>query len=1238
MIRRTAKILGLTLTGVGAVALAAGGLFTWRLSQGPIALDPLIPYVEQALSDRDGRFHIDIGELVLSLEGEDGLENTGGRRLDLRARRVQALNAEGAELAAVPEMGIGFSIPALFRGTLSPTRLDLVRPRLTVLRRADGSLAFDVRADAESTGNSDTAGPDLMDEALDSLRRPPDIDRPLGLLRRLSVVGADLRVENRMLDLSWHATRADIVLTRDSQGAQGRARVTLDLGNGGGGATPQAVTVAAAGHYNIADATTDLTLSVDGLEPAALAEVGPALAPLSAVKLALSGTVSARLDPRFEPMTVDLDLRGGAGTVALPADLRPEPVAVRSLELRGSLDVPGRRLRIDDLSLAAADGGEPLGLTGRGELVETDGGRDLRASLSLTAGGRTAGLELSGRQGPDKDGRATARLTGFTPAAVAGLAPLLEPLKAADLPLSGTVEVAFDPSLQPTGGKADITAGRGQLLRPDLFEGPLPVESAQLRLHGDLDRIELDGLNAVLGESGGPQPKVEASGTALRQGNRMAVEAQATARGVALDELHRYWPTVAGPNAREWVTRNLSHGTVTEARAEADLSIPLDGSGPPEQRRFLATMAGEDISVRYFHDLTPVTGAGLEATTDGKTFTIQTKGGRIADPKSGDIEIGDGKVVIGGLDVGKETMDIRLPVQGPVRSILTLIDMPPLGYPTKLEMDPKRTQGTAEAQLHFAFPLLADLKVEQLELDVAGKLHKVAVEKVAAGLNATDGELSLALDLKAMQIKGATKLDGIPVTVDWNESFDSAAKGPRTRIAVKGDATADDLRAHGIDLEDRVQGPFGADILFTVDRKHKLLLTGNLNLEKTRLSIEELGWAKPPGKPGTGKLTLEFDKDRPTRISNLTVDAGGLKTVANLELADGGKRVARVQAPSFKLGQTDLRADLTVLPPAKPGGPAGGYAGTIAGTSLDARGLTGKTPSGEGAVAPPPKKPPSPTDDGRKTPLDVAIKFDSVVFGEGRRLRQVSGTMRRNASAWTLLDLTGRSEGGGVSLKWRPGPQGVYDLAINAEDLGSALQAMDLNDRMRGGRLTLTGRSAEPRADAAIVGKAEIRDYTLIDVPALARILNAISPSGFAELLGGGKGIAFGRMVADFRKEGRLLNLKDLRTSGSALGLTLEGQIDLETETANLQGTIVPVYGLNRLIGQIPLLGDILSGGEGQGIFSATWHVQGPLSDPDVSVNPLAVLAPGFLRNLFFLGGDGTPMPDTKAPPEAHTR
>ena len=32
--------------------------------------------------------------------------------------------------------------------------------------------------------------------------------------------------------------------------------------------------------------------------------------------------------------------------------------------------------------------------------------------------------------------------------------------------------------------------------------------------------------------------------------------------------------------------------------------------------------------------------------------------------------------------------------------------------------------------------------------------------------------------------------------------------------------------------------------------------------------------------------------------------------------------------------------------------------------------------------------------------------------------------------------------------------------------------------------------------------------------------------------------------------------------------------------------------------------------------------VRGPVSEPEVAVNPLSVLAPGFVRNLFFLDSD----------------
>ena len=58
-------------------------------------------------------------------------------------------------------------------------------------------------------------------------------------------------------------------------------------------------------------------------------------------------------------------------------------------------------------------------------------------------------------------------------------------------------------------------------------------------------------------------------------------------------------------------------------------------------------------------------------------------------------------------------------------------------------------------------------------------------------------------------------------------------------------------------------------------------------------------------------------------------------------------------------------------------------------------------------------------------------------------------------------------------------------------------------------------------------------------------------------------------------------------------------------------------------IGRIPVIGDLLVGEEGSGIFAATYRLKGPLDDPDVSVNPLAALAPGFLRNLFGAIADG---------------
>jgi uncharacterized protein YhdP len=118
-----------------------------------------------------------------------------------------------------------------------------------------------------------------------------------------------------------------------------------------------------------------------------------------------------------------------------------------------------------------------------------------------------------------------------------------------------------------------------------------------------------------------------------------------------------------------------------------------------------------------------------------------------------------------------------------------------------------------------------------------------------------------------------------------------------------------------------------------------------------------------------------------------------------------------------------------------------------------------------------------------------------------------------------------------------------------------------------------------------------------------------------ADLLNG-DGISFVRFEAPFALQNGRLDIEHARAFGPALGITLEGGLDRENSQVEFRGTLVPAYTLNSVLGNIPLLGNLLVGREGEGIFAITYAVNGPLSEPKVTVNPLSALAPGFLRSI----------------------
>ncbi len=133
--------------------------------------------------------------------------------------------------------------------------------------------------------------------------------------------------------------------------------------------------------------------------------------------------------------------------------------------------------------------------------------------------------------------------------------------------------------------------------------------------------------------------------------------------------------------------------------------------------------------------------------------------------------------------------------------------------------------------------------------------------------------------------------------------------------------------------------------------------------------------------------------------------------------------------------------------------------------------------------------------------------------------------------------------------------------------------------------------------------------------------------------VGSGELLQFDRMVVPFAVASNQFQLRDAAINGPLVGATLRGRIDFSHETLALSGTYVPLYGFNSVLGVVPLLGDLLKGRDNEGVFGITYAVQGKTSNPDVIVNPVSMLAPGFLRQIFeFEQGPEQQAPRRSAP------
>jgi hypothetical protein len=258
--------------------------------------------------------------------------------------------------------------------------------------------------------------------------------------------------------------------------------------------------------------------------------------------------------------------------------------------------------------------------------------------------------------------------------------------------------------------------------------------------------------------------------------------------------------------------------------------------------------------------------------------------------------------------------------------------------------------------------------------------------------------------------------------------------------------------------------------------------------------------------------------------------------------------------------------------------------------------------------------------------LDIDAKIGRVYLdsGEHRYAEDVILRIKRRddsiESAALEMKVPGRDQTFGLSVE----PTGnIRYVSALTEDAGDLFRLLGIVDTVKGGRLTLTGQFDDATDDRVLTATLKVTDYRVIDAPVLARILTLASFTGIVDELNG-TGISFDRLEADIEMIGDDVTITNGRAHGSALGLTMNGKYDNEADVLDLDGTIVPAYFFNSVLGNIPLIGNILVGEEGSGVFAGAYTVTGPRDTPRVTVNPLTALLPGVLRKIM-TGAGGQP-------------
>ena len=818
-------------------------------------------------------------------------------------------------------------------------------------------------------------------------------------------------------------------------------------------------------------------------------------------------------------------------------------------------------------------------------------------------------------------------LGGFIPARLSNFDPVLATLNLVPTTIDATLEARVGAGFVPISADVSVSASDVELAVPTGDVGNLQAQRVDFAAHIDFMEERLI-VNRAMMDLGGAV--IDGGAGMSWGGDRIELNVDATVTDLPIDRVPDYWPSNVAENARRWIDDHLHDGIVDGATIGVALSAGRSSPGDFTIEELGGGLSYTDLTVDYLPGMPPVTGVDGRGTFDATQFDLS-----VANAAVGSVAVPSGRVVLASL-AGPEvsTADITVDVDGSVAGIMSIIDHEPLGYARLLGISPRQTAGSANGSVSFAFPLLDALATEDILVNAEAAIRGGDIGRVGGDLSLSGINAALRLDNESLNLAGGLRLAGIPFTTQFQERF-SVRSGTAPRVAnLAGVLDLAAFDALGLPTPPGWHGRAAATARYTAGTSvQRIELTADL--AGVSFTVPGLEVTKPSNDPGTLSLIADLRPDGSASLQSVSIDTPVLSAFGRVEIGPGGEfsfaefdrlrwpgndLTAEIQraGDGFAIGLSGTVIDLRQwLDPA----PDPADAATVAmsgSANADVTGSTGTDLQTGG------------TDEATGPTIAISGRAGRLILTDDRELENAQVTLVLAGDTIRRAVIDAEAGNAPVTASYQALGDDRYDILVQANDAGGLLQALGVGEAIDGGLLRLSATQFAHASGPVIDGVLRIEGGQVVDAPLLARILAASSLTDLARRVER-DGLAIDAINLPFRWIAGTVNIDDGEVISGALGLLFSGRVQPAAERIDLSGTIVPIFGLNQMLASIPVVGDILTAGEG--LIAFTFAVAGNTDDPEVSVNPLAGLTPGVLRRLFFQGSgrvDGPEMSERR--------